>query len=74
MINLTNQGQKIQVQTVRGLMEALSQLVEKGYGEHSIYRADVEAGPCGISAIELYDTSNERQRGELPYDYTFLIV
>lgn len=74
MVNLPEQRKEIKVQSVRGLMEALSQLIEQGYGEHSIYRADVEAGPCEIKAIELYNTEAERLRGELPYDYTFIIV
>lgn len=74
MVNLPEQRKEIKVQSVRGLMEALSELINLGYGEHSIYRADVESGPCEIKAVELYNTEAERLKGELTYDYIFIIV
>ncbi len=73
MIHIPEQRKEVPLQTVRGLMVVLEELVRQGHGETSIFRADVEAGPCGISSLELYDTEKEKQRGELPSRLTFLI-
>lgn len=73
MIHIPEQRKEVPLQTVRGLMVVLEELVRQGHGETSIFRADVEAGPCEIKAIELYDTEKERSRGELPDSLTFLI-
>lgn len=59
--------------TVNDLHATLTALIAMGYGGTAICRADTEAGPMDVTGLELYDTSNEVERGELPEKMTFLL-
>ncbi len=63
----------VQVQTVAGLAAALQVLIDTGYGDTSIFRADIEAGWSRIGYLELYNTEAEKEGGELPESLTFLL-
>ncbi len=59
--------------TIHDLYVALTALISMGYGGTAICRADTEAGPMDVTGLELYDTSKEVERGELPEKMTFLL-
>jgi hypothetical protein len=59
--------------TIFQLHAALSMLIQMGYGGTPVVRADYEAGPAGIRKMELYDTSKEKERGELSSEMHFLL-
>lgn len=59
--------------TVADLHAALGTLIKMGYGGTTIMRCDAEAGPCSGQSLELYDTSKEKERGEVDADMIFLI-
>lgn len=61
------------LQTVRGLWVVLGEMVKNGHGETSLFRADIEAGPCPVNVLELYDTTKEVETGSLPEKLTFVI-
>lgn len=60
--------------TVQGLRDALDYLISLGHGPTAIVRADIEAGPVVPQALELYDTTEEKERGVLEARMTFLLV
>ena len=60
--------------TIKSLRDALNLLIEQGYGDTHIIRAD-SSGDVGFTAcnIELYDTREEKERGYLEYNTVFLL-
>ena len=63
----------LEKQTIQGLSEVLNRLVENGYGDFPIIRPDMEAGPMNINQIQLYNTEQEFECGELLEKRYFLI-
>lgn len=72
-IHIAKLPHTLDLKTVRGLAVLLQELIDKGHGETSIMRADIEAGPCAIHSIDLYDTTEELTRGETSAPLTFII-
>lgn len=60
--------------TIKALRDALNLLIDMGYGDTNIIRAD-SSGDVGFTAcnLELYDTKKEKEQGYLDYDTVFLI-
>jgi hypothetical protein len=59
--------------TIGSLRDALDHLCNLGYEGTAIMRADIEAGPCCTSTLELYDTTDEHERGEVDRHFTFIL-
>lgn len=70
---ITSVKVKVEVATVSGLIKALQQLEQMGYGDTDVVRCDSECGPCVLDEITLYDTSQGKIQGIYLNDKTFLI-